>query len=222
MSIDARKIRLIMSLRRSGVTDMTVLSALERIPRELFVPEAFADQAYEDMALPIGHGQTISQPLIVALMTQTLEIRPEHKILEVGAGSGYQAAILAKLCRHVFTVERHLPLLCEAEKRFETLGLTNITTKHFDGVKGWPEEAPFDRILVTAAAGGPDPPQELLDQLGENGVLVIPLGEDRREQRVVKFRRVETGLQREDLWPVRFVPLLPDLPTENEAPARSV
>ena len=209
MTIDARKIRLIMQLRRSGVTDTAVLAVIERLPRELFVPRSFLDQAYEDMALPIGSGQTISQPLVVAMMTQALELHDRQKVLEVGTGSGYQAAVLSRLVRRVYTIERHRALLHEAEGRFTQLGFHNITTRAGDGTKGWPEQAPFDRILVTAAADG-DIPKTLTDQLAMGGVMVAPLGNDRRDQRVYRIRRTETGLEREELWPVRFVPLLPE------------
>ena len=220
MSIDARKIRLIMQLRRSGVTDTTVLAVIERLPRETFVPRSFLDQAYEDMALPIGSGQTISQPLVVAMMTQALELHDRLKVLEIGTGSGYQAAVLSRLVRRVYTIERHRPLLREAEARFHQLGLHNITTRAGDGTKGWPEQAPFDRILVTAAADG-DIPKTLTDQLALGGVMVVPLGNDRRDQRVYRIRRTETGLQREELWPVRFVPLLPEPVAVPVARARS-
>lgn len=211
MTYNPRKIRLLMALRGAGVTDTKVLAAIERIPRELFVPEAFQDRAWEDTALPIDLGQTISQPLVVGLMTQALELQPRHLVLEVGTGSGYQAAVLSRLCRRVFTIERLKPLLIEAEARFKALDIGNITTRLGDGTRGWPEQAPFARILVTAA-GGPEPPKDLTDQLAVGGVLLIPLGADHRDQRVVRFRRSEAGLIREDLWPVRFVPLLSDPP----------
>lgn len=211
MTYNPRKIRLLMALRGAGVTDTHVLAAIERIPRELFVPEAFQDRAWEDTALPIDLGQTISQPLVVGLMTQALELQPRHLVLEVGTGSGYQAAVLSRLCRRVFTIERLKPLLIEAEARFKALDIGNITTRLGDGTRGWPEQAPFARILVTAA-GGPEPPKDLTDQLAVGGVLLIPLGTDHRDQRVVRVRRSEAGLIREDLWPVRFVPLLSDPP----------
>ncbi|MDR6770796.1 protein-L-isoaspartate(D-aspartate) O-methyltransferase [Azospirillum sp. BE72] len=211
MTYNPRKIRLLMALRGAGVTDTRVLAAIERIPRELFVPEAFQDRAWEDVALPIDLGQTISQPLVVGLMTQALDLHPRHLVLEVGTGSGYQAAVLSRLCRRVFTIERLKPLLREAEARFKALDIGNITTRLGDGTRGWPEVAPFARILVTAA-GGPEPPKDLTDQLAVGGVMVIPLGTDHRDQRVVRFRRSEAGLIREDLWPVRFVPLLSDPP----------
>jgi len=209
-----------MQLRRSGVTDTAVLAVIERLPRELFVPRSFLDQAYEDMALPIGSGQTISQPLVVAMMTQALELHDRLKVLEIGTGSGYQAAVLSRLVRRVYTIERHRALLHEAEARFTQLGFHNITTRAGDGTKGWPEQAPFDRILVTAAADG-DIPKTLTDQLALGGIMIVPLGNDRRDQRVYRVRRTETGLQREELWPVRFVPLLPEPVAVPVARARS-
>ncbi|NNG02885.1 MAG: protein-L-isoaspartate(D-aspartate) O-methyltransferase [Inquilinus sp.] len=210
----SRRIRLLMALRGSGVTDHRVLGAIERVPREAFVPPAFQDRAYEDMALPIGLGQTISQPLVVALMTQALEAGDRHKVLEIGTGSGYQAAVLAKLCRRVYTIERHKELLDVALERLLRLRIHNLTARPGDGTRGWPEQAPFDRIIVTAAHGGDDPPSALADQLALGGLMVIPMGDEHREQRVVRYRRTETGLEREDLWPVRFVPLLPEQPDQ--------
>ncbi len=208
--MEARKIRLLMTLRRSGITDTQVLGAIERVPREVFIPATFHDQAYEDMALPIGMGQTISQPMVVARMTQALEVTDRHKVLEIGTGSGYQAAVLAKLCRRLYTIERHKELLDIAVERLETLRVRNVTALAGDGTKGWPEQAPFERILVTAAHGGDEPPKALTDQLAVGGLLVIPMGDEKRKQRVVRYRRMDDGLEREDLWPVRFVPLLPD------------
>jgi protein-L-isoaspartate(D-aspartate) O-methyltransferase len=213
VTLAARKIRLIMALRRSGVTDTAVLAAVERIPREAFVPEAFHDQAYEDKALPIGQGQTISQPQIVALMTQALELTPRHKILEIGTGSGYQAAVLARLARRVYTIERHKALLAEAERRFAQLRIHNITAIAGDGMKGWPAQAPFDRIIVTAAA--PGMPETLLAQLAVGGIMVLPLGPERADQELVRVRRLETEITSEKLCDVRFVPLLPGLPAER-------
>lgn len=214
--VGPRQIRLLMQLRRSGVTDHRVLGAIERVPREAFVPDAFLDQAYEDTALPIGRGQTISQPLIVGLMTQALEVTDLHKVLEVGTGSGYQACILSRLCRRVYTIERHKELLDEAIGRFEGLRVRNLTARHGDGMRGWPEQAPFERIIVTAAHRGVEPPPGLIEQLAPGGLLVIPMGDEKRSQRVVRFTAMENGLKREDLWPVRFVPLLPDLPEPGD------
>ncbi len=202
--------RLVMELRGEGVTDTAVLGAIERVPRELFLAPAFRDQAYENVALPIAHGQTISQPLVVALMTQALELNERHKVLEIGTGSGYQAAVLARLCRRVFTIERHRGLLKEAEKRFAELRLNNVTSRFGDGTKGWPEQAPFDRIIVTAAAE--DIPRSLLGSLAEGGVLVAPVGEERREQQLLRVRRQDGDFAIEELGPVRFVPLVEGLP----------
>jgi protein-L-isoaspartate(D-aspartate) O-methyltransferase len=206
MSGEARKIRLIMDLRRSGVTDTRVLSALERVPRELFVSPPFVDQAYENTALPIGMGQTISQPLVVGLMTQALDVGDRMKVLEIGTGSGYQAAVLGRLCRRVYTIERHKTLLAEAEERFRALHIHNITAIAGDGTRGWPEQAPFDRILVTAAAG--DVPQALIDQLAEGGVMVLPVGASAGDQVVVRVVKREGKVESERLLPVRFVPLV--------------
>ena len=210
MTRAASKIRLLMLLRRQGVTDLEVLRAMETVPRESFVPAPFRDQAYEDTALPIGHGQTISQPQVVGLMTQALEVGPTDKVLEIGTGSGYQAMVLAKLGRHVYTVERHRALAREAEQKFATLRQHNITVRVADGLRGWPEAAPFERIMVTAGGVG-HPPPGLVDQLAVGGIMIIPLGPGHRELKVVRIRRTEDGLKREELWPVRFVPLLPDI-----------
>lgn len=206
---DAPKIRLIMDLRGQGVSDTAVLGAIERVPREAFVPAAFTDQAYENTALPIGSGQTISQPLIVGLMTQALELNDRIKVLEIGTGSGYQTAILASLCRRVYTIERHRDLLKEAEERLTALRVTNVTTRIGDGAAGWPEQAPFDRILVTAAAAAM--PTRLIEQLAIGGIMVLPFGADPIAQYVLRLRRTETGVEEERLWPVRFVPLVSDL-----------
>ncbi|MEE9140290.1 MAG: protein-L-isoaspartate(D-aspartate) O-methyltransferase [Alphaproteobacteria bacterium] len=205
MTVEARTIRLVMELRGCGVTDTRVLSAIERIPRELFVPEPFLDQAYEDVALPIGSGQTLSQPSVVARMIQALEVGERMKMLEVGTGSGYQTAVLAQLCRRVYTVERHRQLLHDAEKRFAKLRLYNITSRVGDGTEGWAEQAPFERILVSAAS--PEIPEALVAQLGEGGVMMIPLGADYGEQSVTRVVRRQGDVEAEALWPVRFVPL---------------
>lgn len=205
--LEARKIRLIMDLRQEGITDNRVLSAIERAPREMFVPPSFHDQAYENTALPIGHGQTISQPSVVAYMTQELQVGERMKVLEVGTGCGYQAAVLSKLCRRVYTIERFRELLREAEARFAELRLHNITAMWNDGSNGWPEQAPFDRIMVTAAA--PELPQHLTGQLAVGGILIAPVGRSTYDQNLVRCRRTEDGLETETLWPVRFVPLLP-------------
>lgn len=151
MTTPNHKIRLVMELRRSGVTDTRVLSAIERTPREAFCPPQFLDRAYEDTALPIAHGQTLSAPTVVGLMTQAIEVGARHKVLEVGTGSGYQASVLSHLCRRLYTIERHRPLLADAEARFRDLRINNIVSLHGDGWAGWPAQAPFDRIIVTAA-----------------------------------------------------------------------
>lgn len=204
---EPRVLRLIMELRRLGVTDAAVLGAIERVPRELFVPEQFLDQAYENIALPIGEGQTISQPLIVGLMTQALEVKDRMKVLEIGTGSGYQTAVLSRLCRRVYTIERHKTFLKPTEERFHKLGLTNVTAIAGDGSRGWPEQAPFDRILVTAAAR--KLPDALMAQLAVGGCMVIPVGGRASDQHVMRVRRSgEADYQTEQLWPVRFVPLV--------------
>ena len=208
MSLEARKIRLIMELRQAGIGDTRVLSALERVPREKFVPPSFADRAYENAALPLPHGQTISQPYVVALMSQALEVGPRMKVLELGTGSGYQAAVLSKLCRRVYTVERIRSLLREAERTFTELRIYNITTLHADGGRGWPELAPFERIMVTAAAD--EPPTELLDQLAEGGIMVVPMGRTGDDQELLQIRRSAAGFEEKTLSRVRFGPLIRD------------
>ncbi|MBD24090.1 MAG: protein-L-isoaspartate O-methyltransferase [Candidatus Marinimicrobia bacterium] len=212
MSTENRKIRLIMDLRNAGVTNTQVLSAIERIPREAFVEDSFLDQAYANQALPIACGQTISQPLVVGLMTQALELHDRHKVLEVGTGSGYQAAVLSRFSRRVYTIERHQDLLEEAERRFESLRLRNITTLYGDGYKGWPAQAPFDRILVTAAAR--IVPRELVEQLSENGgVMILPVGDlAGADQEVLRVRKEGKNFTTERLFPVRFVPLVQGMP----------
>jgi len=206
MTDDARKIRLIMELRSAGILDTDVLSALERVPRERFVPNLFKDQAYENTALPIAHGQTISQPTVVGYMTEQLEIGKRMKVLEIGTGSGYQAAVLSRLCRRVYTIERNRDLLGQADKLFRELRLNNITALCADGGGGWPEQAPFERILVTAAAL--DVPPALLDQLATDGIMILPVGDAPDNQQLLKCRKTEDGIDYETLWPVRFVPLL--------------
>ena len=191
-----------------GITDEKVLSTIHAIPRELFVPAAFRECAYENSPLPIGLHQTISQPTVVAMMTQALELNDRVKILEIGTGSGYQTAILAKLCRRVYTIERHRPLLSEAEERFRTLGLNNIVTRFGDGSMGWREQAPFSRIIVTAAAI--DVPHVLLEQLDVGGIMVVPVGLEERTQHLLRVRKLEDDIETEDLGLVRFVPLVSD------------
>lgn len=209
MNTEPRKIRLIMELRGDGVTDPEVLAAIERTPREAFVPEQFKDRAYENTALPIGEGQTISQPFIVGLMTQALRLDKTCKVLEVGTGCGYQAAVLSQLCRRVYTMERHRSLLRAANKRLQDLGYSNIVTMAGDGTKGWPQQAPFDRIMVTAAASK-DVPEALIEQLVDGGILVVPLGSSPLDQHLWRYRKDGENLEKERLCAVRFVPLVSD------------
>jgi protein-L-isoaspartate(D-aspartate) O-methyltransferase len=211
MTIAARKIRMIMQLRGAGIADTNVLSAIERVPREAFVPESFQDQAYEDMTLPIGRGQTLSAPSVVALMTQALGSDRRTKVLEIGTGTGYQAAVLSRLCRRLYTVERHRDLLGEAERRFLKLRLHNITARVGDGARGWPEQAPFTRIIVTAAAE--DIPATLVDQLAPGGIMVVPVGGQGGDQVLLRLTREAGGLREEVLDTVRFVPLVLGLPS---------
>src|SRR5215469_9061702 len=218
MTTDNHRIRLVMELRASGITDTRVLAAIERVPREVFTPPQFQDQAYENTALPIGHGQTLSQPTVVALMSQALDAAPRMKVLEIGTGSGYQTAILAKLARRVYTIERHKPLLAEAEARLRKLRIHNITARLGDGWAGWPEQAPFDRILLTAAP--PDIPQALLSQLSPDGIMVLPVGGEKRTQRLVRLTMTPQGYVSADIAPVRFVPLVAGLPPESAAEPR--
>jgi len=203
------RIRLLMKLRTSGVTDTRVLSAIESIPREIFVPEAFQDKAYEDTALPIDSGQTISQPTVVAWMTWALQVSDRMRVLEIGTGSGYQAAILSRLARMVYSVERHKDLLRVAEERFKQLKLSNIMTQAGDGSKGWKSAAPFDRIIVTAAAHAV--PATLLEQLAEGGIMVIPVGSD-TEQILLRLEKTPEGIVQQHLMSVRFVPLIEGMP----------
>ena len=202
----AEKIKLIMKLRNSGIVKTEVLSAIETVPREMFLPKMFLPRAYEDTALPIESGQTISQPTVVAWMTAALDVTDRSRVLEIGTGSGYQAAILCKLARRVYSIERHKDLLHQAEERFAQLKLTNITTKAGDGAQGWPEAAPFDRIIVTAAAK--EVPPALLDQLAVGGVMVIPVGDPNKGQLLLRIVRTEEGIEQQHLMDVRFVPLI--------------
>jgi protein-L-isoaspartate(D-aspartate) O-methyltransferase len=193
-------------VKQYGLRDERVLAALERVPRHLFVPEHLVNDAYSDRALPIGCEQTISQPYIVARMTAELEVRDEDSVLEIGTGSGYQTAILATLARRVYSIERVGQLARQAIGRIQALGLPNVKIQVFDGTVGWSSAAPFDRILVAAAA--PRVPEALLDQLAPGGRLVIPEG-DQSEQRLINYRKHENGVvTREAGEPVRFVPLI--------------
>jgi protein-L-isoaspartate(D-aspartate) O-methyltransferase len=207
-----RKMQFLYTLRSNGVTDKRVLEAMEKIDRRAFVRGLFADRAYDDTPLPITCGQTISQPSVVGLMTQALNVQPRDKVLEVGTGSGYQAAVLSQLARRVYTVDRHRRLVSEAQEVFAALGLTNITALTADGSRGLPEQAPFDRILVTAAAE--DPPGPLLAELRTGGIMVVPVGQSDKVQHLIKVTRTETGYDYTELRPVRFVPLVEGLGQE--------
>lgn len=200
------KMQFLYALRSKGVTDARVLTAMEKTDRALFVRGLFAERAYEDMPLPIAAGQTISQPSVVGIMTQALGVQPRDKVLEVGTGSGYQAAILSNLARRVYTIDRYKRLVADARKIFTKLDLVNITAISSDGSFGLPEQAPFDRILVTAAAE--DPPGPLLAQLRIGGTMVLPVGQSDAVQSLIRVTRTENGYDYEELRPVRFVPLV--------------
>jgi len=200
------RIGLIMQLRRRGISDTRVLRAMELVPREMFVDPAFADQAYADTALPIDCGQTISQPYVVAFMSEMLGVEPGDKVLEIGTGSGYQAAVLSHLCRRVYTVERYRELQKAAADRFAALGIRNVVTIIGDGRLGWPPQAPFDRIIVTAASE--EAPESLIEQLKTGGRMIVPLGKTRETQSLVQIDKHEKGIEQAELLPVRFVPLV--------------
>ena len=211
---DEAVMQLIFELRRHGVTDKRVLTAFEKTPRDVFVDPAFGDRAYADSALPIRCGQTISQPSIVGIMTQALEVTPRCKVLEVGAGSGYQAAILAHLARRVYAIERHRELTMAARERMDRLGLSNVTLKTGDGTRGWPEQAPFDRIIISAAAE--DAPSTLLEQLRPGGIMVLPVGQSDEVQQLIRIHKTEDGrLEYKELTEVLFVPLVAGMPPED-------
>jgi protein-L-isoaspartate(D-aspartate) O-methyltransferase len=207
MNFDYRRAQLVMALRSIGVTDTSVMGAIESIPREIFVPSFLRQHAYEDATLPIGYEQTLSQPSVVGIMTQALCISDRMKVLEVGTGSGYQTAILAKLARRVYTIERFKPLMVDAEARFKDLKISNITTKCGDGTFGWKEQTPFDRIVVTAASL--DVPPILASQLAIGGLMVVPIGVDAQSQKILKVTKKKNGLKIDDLRDVNFVPLIP-------------
>jgi protein-L-isoaspartate(D-aspartate) O-methyltransferase len=217
--VDPRVIQLIMELRRQGVADTRVLAAVERVPRERFVADQFLKHAYDNIALPITQGQTISQPYVVAYMTEALQLGDRMKVLEIGTGSGYQTAVLSRLGRRVYTIERYRSLLVTAEKRLAELQITNVVTRLGDGNKGWPEQAPFDRILVTAAADRR--PDALIAQLSpEGGIMVAPVAVTSTEQDVIRYTRRGDEVQEERLLPVRFVPLLPGIAREASPAAQ--
>jgi protein-L-isoaspartate(D-aspartate) O-methyltransferase len=197
----------LLTLRRRGIADQAVLRAMDEVPREFFVETAFAGRAYADQALPIACGQTISQPYVVAYMTEQLNVGPTHRVLEIGTGSGYQAAVLSRLAREVVTIERYRTLADQARERLKALGYDNVEVVAGDGFAGMPERAPFDRIIVTAAAE--TIPETLLAQLADDGIMILPLGSHEGSQHIIKLTKSQTGTQRENLIPVRFVPMLP-------------
>lgn len=210
MTFDAEaRMQLVFALRSKGVTDPRVLSAMEGIDRGLFVKGHFADRAHEDMPLPIPCGQTISQPSVVGLMTQALDVSDRDKVLEVGTGSGYQAAVLSRLARRVYTLDRHRRLVTAARAILEGMDIANVTVSLGDGCFGLPDQAPFDRIMVTAAAE--DPPKPLLDQLRVGGIMVLPVGQSDAVQNLIRVKRTETGYDYDELRAVRFVPLVEGL-----------
>ena len=206
-SADVERMEFQLALRRRGISDQAVLRAMDEVPREHFVSAELTDSAYADQALPIACGQTISQPYVVAYMTEQLEVEPQHRVLEIGTGSGYQAAILSRLAREVVSVERYRTLADTARERLETLGLSGVTIIAGDGFAGVPALAPFDRIMVTAAAE--KVPEALVAQLAEGGKMVLPLGPRDGTQHLVKLTKTAEGLSRQNLIAVRFVPLLP-------------
>ena len=200
------KMQFLFSLRKAGVVDKQVLDAMERVDRKNFVNGVFSEKAYDNTPLPIACGQTISQPTVVGLMTQALQVTSRDKVLEVGTGSGYQAAILSYLARRVYTVERHSLLVNNAAKVFQKLNISNITTILADGGYGLEQQAPFDRIIVTAASD--DPPAALLSQLKIGGIMIIPVGQSDNMQNLIKIAKTDGGFEYQDLQPVRFVPLV--------------
>ena len=214
MNLTEQRMQFILKLRSSGISDPKVLAAMEATPRDAFLEGIFKERAYEDRPLPIARGQTISQPSVVAKMTEALELHSRCKVLEVGTGSGYQAAILSKLARRVYTVERHRPLARAARVLFEKLDLGNITVFTQDGSLGLPDHAPFDRILLTAAAE--DPPANLLAQLKPGGIMVLPVGQTDTVQAMIKVVKTDNGLEYTELGEVRFVPLLEGVAKDSE------
>ena len=203
--LDVRKIRLILELRESGIVNSEVLSALEIIPREKFIPENYRNQAYENIALPIGEDQTISQPYVVAKMTELLEVKNNHKVLEIGTGSGYQCAILSKLARRIYTIERIKNLHEKSSKIFNELKLTNIVSKYEDGNNGWIEQIPFDRIIFTAATENIS--NRIFTHIKEDGIIVCPIIKDNK-QMIIKYKRKNNKLISEEFDDVLFVPNL--------------
>ena len=201
----AKKAELLMTLRGQGINNTAVLRAIETTPREVFIPQPLFHHAYDNVSLPIAHGQTISQPYIVARMTAALALTGKERVLEIGTGSGYQAAVLSKLSRRVYSIERLRPLLVEADRLLAQLKITNYTSKLGDGALGWPEAAPYDRIIVTCRMSALS--DHLLGQLKPEGILVAPVGLSGQEQ-LVRVKKTEAGLEQESLMDVRFVPML--------------
>ncbi|MFC5068284.1 protein-L-isoaspartate(D-aspartate) O-methyltransferase [Flaviflagellibacter deserti] len=193
-------------LRKRGIRDTRVMRAMETVPRSLFVPTQIVEHAYSDRALPIACGQTISQPYLVAYMTEQLDVKDRHKVLEIGMGSGFQTAVLARLGRRIYTIDRYRTLVQDAENRLNALRITNVTSMVADGAAGWPAQAPFDRIMVTAAAESV--PQTLVDQLADDGVMIIPVGPQGTDQRLLRITKIEGEVETRDLMRVRFVPMV--------------
>ncbi|MCK0195558.1 protein-L-isoaspartate(D-aspartate) O-methyltransferase [Ancylobacter sp. 6x-1] len=208
---DVRRAALLLSVRRRGIRDPHLMRVFEQVPRDLFVDEDFLDIAFADQALPIACGQTISQPAVVALMTQMLDLASHHSVLEVGTGSGYHAAILGHLAGRVVSVERFRALARTAADRLKSLGLENVEVRVADGRLGYPPRAPFDRIIVTAAA--PEVPPALFEQLLPGGVLVAPVGPQEGPQMLMRYERMPEGMKAREVLPVRFVPLLSGIAT---------
>lgn len=216
----AKKEQLLNELRSAGIDNKRVLQAITDVPREAFVPRPFTEDAYENRALPIGEGQTISQPYVVALMTHAAHVESNHKVLEIGMGSGYQAAILCKLVRRLFTIERYDNLRKKAEDKLHEIGIYNFSARTGDGSRGWPEQAPFDRIVVTAAS--PEVPASLKNQLADGGVMVIPIGDKDHDQRLVRITRNGDDFDTYELGPVRFVPLVGEEGVPDEGQRRHI
>jgi protein-L-isoaspartate(D-aspartate) O-methyltransferase len=197
----------LLTLRRRGIADKAVLRAMDEVPREYFVETGFVSSAYADQALPIACGQTISQPYVVAFMTEQLNVISTHRVLEIGTGSGYQAAILSRLAREVVTIERYRTLADQARERIKALGYDNVEVVAGDGFAEVPERAPLDRIIITAAAEAI--PDALMTQLADDGIMILPLGSHDGSQHIIKLTKSQTGTRQENLIPVRFVPMLP-------------
>ena len=201
----AAKAQLIMKLRAKAIMDPAILAAIERVPREAFLPRALRPHAYENASLPIAYGQTISQPFVIATALIALAIEAPHRVLEIGTGTGYQACVLSYLARRVYSIERLRPLFVDAEARIKSLRITNVTMRHSDGSKGWPEAGPYDRIIT--ACQSDEVPIALLDQLKEGGLFVGPIG-NAGEERLMRIKKLATGYEQDTIMDVRFVPML--------------